>query len=149
MANTYTKLVNHFVFSTFGRRPYLTSPIRHDIFAYMGGIIRKMRGAPIAINGIEDHVHILAHVPATVSVADFMRKVKGGSSEWVHERLRQRAFDWQDGYAAISVRGDDFEGVKRYIERQEEHHHGEGYEAELRRTLLEAGIEFDERYLLG
>lgn len=149
MANTYTKLVNHFVFSTFARKPFLVKPMRDDVFAYMGGIIRKMRGAPIAINGVEDHVHILAHVPATIAVADFIRKVKAGSSEWVHDHLGLRRFDWQDGYAAISVRGDDYETVKRYIERQEAHHHSEPYEAELRRTLQAAGIDFDERYLLG
>lgn len=148
MANTYTKLVNHFVFSTRGRKPYLAKSLRDDVFAYMGGIIRKMRGAPIAINGVEDHVHILAHVPATIAVADFIRKVKTGSSEWVHENKRIGTFGWQEGYAAISVRGDDYEGVKLYIERQEAHHHREPFESELRRTLLDAGINFDEAYLL-
>ena len=149
MANTYTKIVCHFVFSTVGRSPMLTEEIRKDVFAYMGGIIRNQKCASLIVNGIEDHVHILAHVRPTLALSDFMREVKASSSGFVHRELRVRSFAWQEGFSAFSVRGDDFEDVRQYIARQAEHHKRENFESELRRLLVMAGVDYKEQYLLG
>lgn len=147
--STYTKIVLHFTFSTRHRRPWLTKHIRNSLFPYIGGIIRNQRGAPIAINGVEDHVHILAHVKPHLAISAFMREVKKGSSEYVHKHFELRAFAWQEGFAAFSVRGNDYQEVLRYVERQEEHHRVETFPGELRRLLDDAGVEVQERYLLG
>jgi len=41
MANTYTSLNYHVVFSTKNRQPFLTETIRERLFAYLGGIARE------------------------------------------------------------------------------------------------------------
>jgi REP element-mobilizing transposase RayT len=115
----------------------------------MGGIFRNQRCASLIVNGTEDHVHILAHVRPSIAVSDLLREVKASSSEYMHREKRLAGFAWQEGYSAISVRGDDFENERRYIERQAEHHKKERYEFELRRILTTNGIEYDEKYLLG
>ncbi len=50
----------------------------------------------IAIGGIEDHVHVLLSLPATMTFAKAVQLVKGGSSKWVHEEFpRLKDFGWQ------------------------------------------------------
>ena len=90
MAQTFTHLLNHVIFSTKERRPLLTAEIRPRLFSYMGGIIRDLHGKAPMIDGVSDHVHLLVSMPATVSVAETMRIVKGRSSGWVHEQHPSR-----------------------------------------------------------
>ena len=75
-----------------------------------------------------------------------MRKIKGGSSLWVHDTLR-RPFAWQDGYAAFSVGQSGLDDLRAYIRRQKEHHKTVGFKEELVVFLKKHGIEYDERYL--
>jgi hypothetical protein len=39
----------------------------------------------IEIGGIEDHVHLLLSLPATLSIAKAAQLIKDGSSKWVHD----------------------------------------------------------------
>jgi REP element-mobilizing transposase RayT len=55
----------------------------------LGGIVRKLGGTALEINGVEDHVHLLAAIPPTFSVSEFTGKVKSGSSNWEDADQRQ------------------------------------------------------------
>jgi hypothetical protein len=55
---------------------------------------------------------------------------------------------WQDGYAAFTHSPREIDGLIEYITGQEEHHRRTTFGEEYRQLLVEAGIEFDERYLL-
>jgi putative transposase len=123
MAHTYTSLLAHVIFSTKDRRPLLDAEVRGRVFAYMGGVVRELKGAALAINGPDDHVHLLLALPANVAVADAVRVVKANASRWVHETWpRRKDFAWQSGYGAFSVSRSNVEEVERYIAGQEEHH---------------------------
>ena len=80
MAQTFTSLLIHAVFSTSGRAPLLTDEMRSDVHAYLGGIRRELRAVPIAIGGTADHVHLLTRLPADLPAADCSRIVKANSS---------------------------------------------------------------------
>ena len=80
MAQTFTHLLTHVIFSTKERRPLLKAKIRPRLFSYMGGIVRDLRGKALIINGTSDHVHLLVSMPATISIAEMMRIVKAKSS---------------------------------------------------------------------
>lgn len=70
-----------------------------------------------------DHVHLLVRLPPTVSVSDFVGKVKGATAYRVNHEIRPKfKLRWQEGYGALTVRKDDVEKVSRYIDNQEEHH---------------------------
>ena len=43
MANTYTKLLYHIIFSTKRREPLITDDLRDDLYSYIGGILRGNR----------------------------------------------------------------------------------------------------------
>jgi REP element-mobilizing transposase RayT len=148
MAHSYTELLIHCVFSTSARAPILGDAMRRDVHAYIGGILRELRAAPMAIGGTADHVHLLARLPANLAVADCLRVVKANSSRWVKERWPQRrSFAWQGGYGAFSVSESSRGAVIRYIREQEEHHRRISFHDEFLGLLNKHGIEFDERYV--
>jgi len=95
MAHTYTNLLTHALFSTKDRQPIIRAEMKPDLFAYLGGIIKQLRGKPILINGPQDHVHLLFVLPANLALADFMEKLKANSSQRAKEWAR--GFAWQTG----------------------------------------------------
>jgi putative transposase len=75
----------------------------------------------IAIGGIDDHVHLLVAMPATLAPADLVKQVKGASSHLVNHG-REPFFRWQGGYGAFSVSKHHVPRIRDYVLRQEEHH---------------------------
>jgi putative transposase len=77
----------------------------------------------LAINGIEDHVHVLAKLRPDKSVSAVLRDLKANSSGWLHNGFPElKDFSWQNGYAAFTVSASQVEKVKEYIANQEIHH---------------------------
>ena len=75
----------HCVFSTKGRRPLITPELRKRLWPFLGGIARQNKMKAIEIGGVEDPVHILPSLPATITISKAMQLIKGGSSKWIHE----------------------------------------------------------------
>jgi putative transposase len=147
MAHTYANLLTHIIFSTKDREPLITTAIRHDLLAYMGGILRELRGTLRAAGARLDHVHLLCSLPPALAVADAMRVVKTNSSLWLHRDRRLRAFDWQTGYGAFSVSQSQAPAVVRYLRDQEKHHRRMTFQEEFIGFLKKNGIAYDERYI--
>jgi REP element-mobilizing transposase RayT len=101
------------------------------------------------INGREDHLHILASLHPSVSLADLVKDIKTGASVWIKkEGVFPMFAHWQDGYAAFTHSKQEIDRLIEYIKGQEEHHRRTSFVEEYRKLLEEAGIEFDERYML-
>ncbi len=148
MAHSHVHLLSHVIFGTKNRSRWIEPETRKRLLPYMGGIVRELGGNALAINGTEDHVHLLMLLPATESMADAMRVVKTNSSRWIHETwTSKKMFAWQTGYAAFSVSRSGREEVARYIENQEEHHRRMTFEEEYVAFLERHGIAYDDRYL--
>jgi putative transposase len=148
MAQTWTKLLYHIVFSTKDRRELIASALQHNLHAYMGGIIKRMKGTPLLIGGMPDHVHVFTSVPPVLAISDFMRELKAGSSKWVNEQSKFTIpFEWQRGYAAFTVASSGREALEKYVLGQAEHHRGRSFIDELRALLEEHDVEYDPKYL--
>jgi REP element-mobilizing transposase RayT len=148
MAHTFTNLLTHVVFSTKGHHPEIDSEIRPRLMAYLGGIVRELKGHPMTINGAADHVHLLFALPPTLAIADALRVIKTNSSRWIKgTSSSRRDFAWQIGYGAFSVSQSNAAAVQKYIARQEEHHRRVSFQEELVTYLKKHGIEYDERYI--
>jgi len=147
MPSTHLSLHYHLVFSTKERRAIIADDWRERLHAYMGGILNDMGAVPQAIGGVADHVHLLVGLKATHCLADVMRDLKRGSSEWVHDTIKEHAFAWQEGYGAFTVSATVREEVRHYIARQEEHHRTRKFREEYLEFLRRGGVEFDERFV--
>ncbi len=113
----------HFVWATWDRQPLITADIQRDLYRYMETICRDDRCEVLAVGGIADHVHLLVLLSNTVTLADLMKHVKGGSSRFVTKNLKPGTeFAWQGSYGAFSVSRSHLHDVIGYIETQEQHH---------------------------
>jgi putative transposase len=147
MSSTHLSLHYHIVFSTRNRISWIKEDWRNRLHAYLGGIVRGLRGIPEEIGGTADHIHLLLGLNASHCLADLMRNLKADSSKWIHSEIGSTMFGWQDGYGAFTVRATDVESVRTYIQNQEKHHRKNGFQEEYRAMLVQYGIEFNERYL--
>jgi REP element-mobilizing transposase RayT len=102
---------------------------------------------PVAVGGLADHVHLLVGLRATHRLADVLREIKTGSSEWAHTSLGKSEFAWQPGYGAYTVGPSNVERVKHYVLHQAEHHRMKTFQEEYVEFLRLGGVEYDERYL--
>ena len=103
MPQSFGSLHCHFVFSTKHRLPEIADELRPRLFEYVGGILRNQGCALVAAGGMPDHVHLLVSMSRTVAVAEIVRIVKTNSSAWMHDEIRMREFQWQEGYGAFAV----------------------------------------------
>ncbi|WP_186775426.1 IS200/IS605 family transposase [Rubripirellula tenax] len=149
MANTFYQLRAHLVFSTQGRRQFITETIAPRLHAYLGGALRDEGVAPLCVGGYLDHVHLLIGFKPVHRLSDLVRTVKTNSSKWLNEQNASlHRFAWQRGYSIFSVSHSQVGVVRAYVANQVEHHARLTFEDELRLLLKRHGIEFDEEYLL-
>ena len=148
MADTFTFLGTHFVFSTKNRTPLIFNDINDRLCAYIGGIIKEISGILIEINAVPEHIHFYAYMPKTISVSKFMEIVKTNSSKWIHTTFQDKKdFGWQDGYGAFSVSKSSEKGMIQYIRNQQHHHRKRSFQEEFIDLLDKYGIEYDEKYI--
>jgi putative transposase len=150
MANTYTSLHYHIVFSTKNREPSIDSEVRERIWAFLGGITRENSAKALCVGGTADHIHLLIIAPAALALSKIVQLLKGGSSKWIHDTFPQmQDFRWQDGYGAFTVSKSQITEVVRYIQGQQEHHRAKTFQEEYLDFLEKHAIEYDKRYVWG
>jgi putative transposase len=121
----FYRLFYHFVWATRDRLPLITPANRDPIYAAMIAKVDEQRGIVHAINGMPDHVHLVATVPPRIAVAHFIGQIKGASSHLashLHGHGASTPFAWQAEYGVITVSEYHLPVVVRYVERQQQHH---------------------------
>jgi REP-associated tyrosine transposase len=124
---SYWRLFYHLVWATYERLPL----INPDIERLIRGVLHskaKDLGIFIHESGmVADHVHLVVSIPPTLAIAEVVSQLKGSTSHAVNH-LSERAstrFQWQDGYAVLSVGEPSLPSVLAYVHGQKEHHaHG-------------------------
>ncbi len=148
MANTYSSLFYHVVFSTKHRQNFIHQEIENRVWAYIGGIARKHKSTAIQVGGIENHIHALILSPPVNAPSQIAQWLKGDSSKWIHaEFVDLKKFAWQDGYGAFSVSKSKVPDVVEYIKNQREHHGREDFEDEYMKLMKLHEVDYDEKYL--
>jgi putative transposase len=148
MANTFTSLHYHVIFSTKHREPWILPEAEERLWAFLAGIARKNNCKPLLVGGTADYVHLLLGVPPTMAISEVLKRIKGGSSVWVKENIPGcRGFKWQDGYGAFTVSKSHIGEVEKYIRNQREHHRVKSFQEEYRAFLDRHEIAYEAKYL--
>src|SRR6266849_4917351 len=144
MANTYTSLHCHVIFSTKNREAWLRTEIEDRVWSYLGGIARENAMKAVMIGGMENHIHLLLGISPTLAVSKAVQLIKGGSPAWIKETFPGLGgFGWQDGYGAFSVSKSQVPDVVEYIRGQREHHRMRSFEEEYRAFLDKHEIQYE------
>ena len=150
MANTYTCLHYHVIFSTKNRERWLVPEVEQRVWRFIGGIARAHRMTALQVGGVEDHIHALITAPPTIAPFQIAQFLKGDSSKWIHEEFSAlRDFGWQDGYVAFTVSKSNIPQLIKYIQNQRAHHRKKTFQEEYLEFLDANSIEYEKRYLWG
>ena len=147
MAHTHSQNILHIVFSTKDRRKSLRKEFQPKMWGYVAGICKNYDLHVHAINGMDDHIHLLVRLPQTMPLAKAVAVIKSNSSKWANNQGHE--FAWQEGYAAFSVSASLVDAVSRYIRSQEIHHKKMTFDAELVALLKKHGIQYDPAFVFG
>lgn len=146
--STYTRITFQIVFATRKRMRTLHKAHRDELFMHIAGILRNKKCHNLAVNGVEDHVHILCELHPTIALADLVKDIKLGTSDLIRRKRLFPFFEgWQEGYGAFTYSHHDRAKLIQYVRNQEAHHNGEEFIKEYLRMLDEAEIEYDEQYV--
>jgi putative transposase len=120
---TYSALWVHLIWSTKNRQPIISQKLKYKLYDQIREICIDKTYHLDFINGIEDHIHLLISLSPKFSVSNVVKDIKGVSQRWVVESgLIEEYFEWQDGYAVVSVSPYNVQRVRNYIRNQEKHH---------------------------
>ena len=145
---SYISSYFHCVFSTKERQPLIPPDLRERLWPFLGGIARQNRMKALEVGGMSDHIHVLLLLPPTLSIAQALQLIKGGSSKWVHDTFpKHRLFKWQIKYGAFCVSVSLLDKTIQYIKNQERHHKKMTFQEEFLALLKKHRIAYDERYL--
>src|SRR5690349_7152329 len=97
MSHAFVKNHIHLVFGTKERSALIARDVQPELWSYMAGICRNQDMTAIAVNGMEDHAHLLFHLPPIITLAKAVQLIKANSSKWMNEHGRR--FGWQEGTA--------------------------------------------------
>jgi putative transposase len=147
VSHSYVQNIVHVVFSTKERRNLIPAEFQPALWAYVAGICKKNAIFVYAVGGLDDHIHSLIQLPATMALAKVILTIKSNSSRWTHERGQQ--VEWQEGYGAFSVSTSKVSTVERYIRNQAAHHRKMSFEQEFVALLKKHGAKFDAKYVFG
>lgn len=148
MASTLTRVLIHVTFSTKHRALLIPESVEPALYAYTGGICRRLGSPLLTMGGVADHVHMLVSLNKTMALADLLMEVKRDTSKWMKEQgPASESFGWQDGYFGFSIGGSGVEPLRAYIANQKERHHRIDFKNEVRTLLRKYGVDWDERYI--
>lgn len=144
---SFTRFIYHIVFSTKNRYPSICQENERVLYNILYNLMLKEGAHVMRIGGMPDHIHILADIPATLSPAKFIQKIKQESSFIIANSPEFPQWNgWENGYAAFSYSISDIDVIKAYISNQKEHHKKISFREEYRDWLIENGISPDAPY---
>jgi REP element-mobilizing transposase RayT len=150
MTHSYKIHFFHLIWSTKNRQYFINPSLKEQLYPYIGGIVRNLDGTLMEIGGMEDHVHLLLYMKNLDKYSEFIRDVKANSSKWINKNYDlQDKFEWQEGFASITVSYSTIDSVRAYIRNQEEHHKTMTFEDEYLKFLDGMGVEYDKRFVFG
>ena len=150
MADTYSQIYIHIIFAVQKRQYLLQKAWQQEIYKYITEIISSKGQKLIAINGMEDHIHIFVGLKPDFRVSDLVRDIKNNSTKFINSKnWLPFNFAWQKGYGAFSHSHSQVEKVYHYILNQEIHHSKKSFKEEYLEVLRRFNVEHNEKYIIN
>jgi REP element-mobilizing transposase RayT len=112
----YGQLYYHIIWGTKYGEPIITVQIESILFDFIRSKAIGLGGFVYALNGIEDHVHMVAHIPVTIPVANFIGQIKGSSSTRINKSTDGGGhFFWQTSYSVFTISNNLVPAIINYV----------------------------------
>jgi len=124
MREPFHQLYFHLVWATYDRLPLLLPQYETRLFSCVVAKTEDMGCKVVALDGLEDHIHLLVRGRPSVAVASLVKEVKGASSHLMNQEIAPLdTFRWQGAYGAFSVSPRAVPKVKDYVFNQKTRHY--------------------------
>jgi putative transposase len=123
------RLFYHFVWATKFRTPLVTDMNRDAIYSAISAKTKELKGIVHAINGMSDHIHVVATIPPSIALSKFVGMAKGSSSHLANHLTTadsDGSFQWQESFGVVSISETHLPVVVRYVVNQQKHHGPDG-----------------------
>jgi putative transposase len=122
--NVYSEINLHLTWHTKGNEPVLVDAVESRCHKFLTHQCLQIAGVRVhAVGGTADHVHVAASIPPTVTISEWIGRLKGASAHHInHEICNRKILAWQDGYGVVSFGIKDLPWVVKYVQNQREHH---------------------------
>lgn len=126
----------HLVWTTKNREPLITPKIEPLLFTTISAKCTELDCHLLAVNAVPDHIHTAVNMPPKLSIARWMKVIKGASSYEINSLNpdAESRFRWQEGYGALTFGAKNLAFVVAYINAQKEHHAANTIESYLEQT---------------
>ncbi len=115
--------LHQIVFATKYRDKVLSADNRDSLIKFMWRTCENKKCLVFAINGVEDHMHIVLKIHSTIAVADLVKTIKVSSTLFIKEnKLFPGFISWQGGYGHFTYSNSAKNNLVRYVENQVKHH---------------------------
>jgi len=118
----YCQLYYHLVWATKERQPLLAGDREQVVFDFLRAKAIGLGGFVYALNGTEDHIHLVVSIPPRLAVSEFVGQVKGVASARFNKLGSHPLLYWQEEYGAFTFDGKRLPNVIDYVECQKQHH---------------------------
>jgi len=121
---SFWKTYYHFVWATRERDALITAEIEPKLYAYLVEKSISHETTIHAINGMADHIHVVASIPPKLAVAQYVKLLKGSSGHYLNQIVfpPDIEFKWQRGFGVFSLGQQQLDKAIQYVENQKVHH---------------------------
>jgi putative transposase len=119
---SFWRLYYHLVWATKERLPLIQPDKEAELYGYIIGKADYLGCIIHAIDGTENHTHLVTSIPPNLSIAEFVKKIKGSSSHYWNHNLSADRLYWQEGYGVFSLGSKQLETAVNYVKNQKIHH---------------------------
>ena len=119
----YWRLFYHAIWATWNRERLIAPEVEPVIHDLLRSKAIGLGATVFALNGMEDHVHLVLSIPPKLSLAEFIGQVKGSTSTRFNKSgLTNQPLRWQEEYAILSFDTKRLPRYVAYVENQKTHH---------------------------
>jgi putative transposase len=152
MRNTFLKLWIHTILKTQDGGIIIQPELESLLYLEIEKRLIEQGCEVAAVNGGEDHVHLLFSMNPLLPLHEVIRFVQGVSQQWYHAHDFQSGwfkFKWEDGYCAYSVSESAVQKVQFYIREQKKLHTYLSYSEEINQLNLLHNVDMSDYEAIG
>lgn len=114
----------HLVWATENRQPLITVTREKELYDYIIGKANALECVIHAIGSIENNIYLIVSIPPKLSVADFVKEIKGSSAYHLNHlpEAQYLGFSWQKGYGVFTLGSKQLDVAINYVKNQKQHH---------------------------
>ena len=113
----------HIIWTTKNRMPLIREEFEDQLYGYIVKRAKEDGVLVYALNGTEDHTHIVVSIPPKHSVSEIVQRLKGASAHYVNHVIQPEGhFRWQRGYGCLTVGEKQRNIAEEYVIKQKVHH---------------------------